>query len=194
MPELTIRLADRPDRPAIVYDGGQLTYHELAAAVDEKKARLGRKPGTVPVPVAHRPETVVDLLGIWAAGGTYLPINPAFPPERQRQMLDAAADVPEETAYVLFTSGSTVTHLLDVLCEAGLTFPRQVACVSIGPVTSAALREAGLTVATEAATASLDALVDQGLLSSTDVRFPWADRYYYRRVGPQEFILLPPLR
>jgi hypothetical protein len=41
---------------------------------------------------------------------------------------------------------------------------------------------------------SLDALVDQGLLSSTDVQFPWAERYYYRRVGPQEFILLPPLR
>jgi hypothetical protein len=42
--------------------------------------------------------------------------------------------------------------------------------------------------------ASLEALVDQGLLSSSDVRFPWAERYYYRRVGPQEFILLPPLR
>jgi len=41
---------------------------------------------------------------------------------------------------------------------------------------------------------SLDALVEQGLLSSTDVRFPWAEHYYYRRVGPQEFILLPPLR
>ena len=41
---------------------------------------------------------------------------------------------------------------------------------------------------------SLDALVDQGLLSSTDVQFPWAERYYYRRLGPQEFILLPPLR
>ncbi|HEY1907263.1 MAG TPA: DUF4388 domain-containing protein [Myxococcaceae bacterium] len=41
---------------------------------------------------------------------------------------------------------------------------------------------------------SLEALVDQGLLSSTDVQFPWAEHYYYRRVGPQEFILLPPLR
>jgi uncharacterized protein DUF4388 len=41
---------------------------------------------------------------------------------------------------------------------------------------------------------SLEALVDQGLLSSSDVRFPWAERYYYRRLGPQEFILLPPLR
>jgi uroporphyrinogen-III synthase len=61
---------------------------------------------------------------------------------------------------VLFTSGSTVTHLLDVLRDAGLVFPREVACVSIGPVTSAALRDAGLVVAAEAETASLDALVD----------------------------------
>jgi uroporphyrinogen-III synthase len=61
---------------------------------------------------------------------------------------------------VLFTSGSTVWHLLDVLREAALAFPPQVACVSIGPVTSAALRDAGLLVAAEAAPASLDALVE----------------------------------
>jgi uroporphyrinogen-III synthase len=60
---------------------------------------------------------------------------------------------------VLFTSGSTVWHLLDVLREAALAFPPQVACVSIGPVTSAALREAEFAVAAEAETASLDALV-----------------------------------
>jgi uroporphyrinogen-III synthase len=64
---------------------------------------------------------------------------------------------------VLFTSGSTVSHLLDVLREAGLAFPSQVACVSIGPVTSVALRDAGLVVAAEAETASLDALVDAGV-------------------------------
>jgi uroporphyrinogen-III synthase len=61
---------------------------------------------------------------------------------------------------VMFTSGSTVMHLLDVLHDAGLPFPAQVACVSIGPVTSAALRDAGLPVAAEAETASLDALID----------------------------------
>jgi uroporphyrinogen-III synthase len=61
---------------------------------------------------------------------------------------------------VVFTSGSTVMHLIDVLREAGLSFPVQVACVSIGPVTSAALRDARLAVAAEAGTASLDALVD----------------------------------
>ena len=61
---------------------------------------------------------------------------------------------------VVFTSGSTVTHLLDVLRDAGLAFPSQVACVSIGPVTSAALQDAGLVVAAEAETASLDGLID----------------------------------
>jgi uroporphyrinogen-III synthase len=61
---------------------------------------------------------------------------------------------------VMFTSGSTVTHLLDVLRNTGLSFPSQVACVSIGPVTSAALRDAGMGVAAEAQSASLDALVD----------------------------------
>jgi uroporphyrinogen-III synthase len=61
---------------------------------------------------------------------------------------------------VVFTSGSTVMHLLAVLREAGFELPRQVACVSIGPVTSAALREAEFAVAAEAETASLDALVE----------------------------------
>jgi non-ribosomal peptide synthetase component F len=92
-----------PDRPAIVHNDTLLTYAELAAAV----RAAGHAPGVTPVQVAHRPKTVVDLLGIWAAGGTYLPINPAYPAERQRQMLQAAATVPDETAYVLFTSGST---------------------------------------------------------------------------------------
>jgi uroporphyrinogen-III synthase len=68
-----------------------------------------------------------------------------------------AASLPDA---VVFTSGSTVTHLVDLLRDAGLVFPPQVACVSIGPVTSEALREARMIVAAEAETASLDGLVD----------------------------------
>jgi non-ribosomal peptide synthetase component F len=96
-----------PDRPAIVHNDAQLTYRELAAAVHAARQRLGDAPGSVAVPVAHHPDTIVELLGIWAAGGTYLPLNPAFPAERRRQMLDAAAAAPREAAYTLFTSGST---------------------------------------------------------------------------------------
>jgi hypothetical protein len=41
---------------------------------------------------------------------------------------------------------------------------------------------------------SLEALVDTRLVSPSDLHYPWRDAYYYRRVAPQEFILLPPLR
>jgi uroporphyrinogen-III synthase len=46
-----------------------------------------------------------------------------------------------------------------VLREAGIMFPRTIRCVSIGPVTSGALRDAGLIVAAEAEAASLDGVV-----------------------------------
>jgi uroporphyrinogen-III synthase len=86
----------------------------------------------------------------------YRTVGPADAVGRARAVFGAES-LPDA---VVFTSGSTVTHLLDVLRDAGLAFPSQVACVSIGPVTSAALREAGLPVASEAETASLDGLVD----------------------------------
>ncbi len=86
----------------------------------------------------------------------YRTVVPADAVERAKAIF-GAKPLPDA---VVFTSGSTVTHLLDVLRDAELTFSREVACVSIGPVTSAALREAGLVVAAEAETASLDALAD----------------------------------
>ncbi len=86
----------------------------------------------------------------------YRTVIPADAMEQARAIFDPER-LPDA---VVFTSGSTVTHLLDVLREAGLAFPAQVACVSIGPVTSAALHEAGLSVTAEAASASLDGLVD----------------------------------
>ena len=76
---------------------------------------------------------------------------------KQAKAIFTAGSLPDA---VIFTSGTTVTHLLDVLRDAGVAFPREVACISIGPVTSAALRDAGVVVSAEAETASLDALVD----------------------------------
>jgi hypothetical protein len=40
----------------------------------------------------------------------------------------------------------------------------------------------------------LDALVEEGLLAATDVRYPWREKYYYRRTAAGGFVLLPPLR
>lgn len=105
-------------------------------------------------------DVVPDVL---RAAGAVLTIVDAYqtvmPSDAAERAKDIFAQGPLPDA-IVFTSGSTVTHLVEVLAEAGLTLPRQVACVSIGPVTSAALRDAGLPVAAEAEAATLDALVD----------------------------------
>ena len=110
-------------RPAIVANGVPLTYADLAGRVRSIARRLGPGPGVVGVPATHSPGTVAALLGVWAAGGTYCPIDPAFPEHRRAAMLRAAgcrtlldADGRPESlgegaagavAYTLFTSGST---------------------------------------------------------------------------------------
>lgn len=40
----------------------------------------------------------------------------------------------------------------------------------------------------------LDALVDAGLLKPEELRYPWREQYYYRRLAAREFVLLPPLQ
>ena len=67
--------------------------------------------------------------------------------------LDAAADAD----YVTFTSSSTVRNLVRAV---GDRFPRSARVVSIGPVTSEAAREAGLTVHAEAERHDPEGLVE----------------------------------
>jgi hypothetical protein len=40
----------------------------------------------------------------------------------------------------------------------------------------------------------LDALVQVGLLKPEELRYPWREQYYYRRLAAREFVLLPPLQ
>ncbi|MFC5665380.1 amino acid adenylation domain-containing protein [Kitasatospora misakiensis] len=79
-----------PARPAIVQHGDALGYRQLDDLVRTLAHRLGAAPGTVAVPATHAPDTVVALLGVLAAGGAYCPVDPAFPPQRRRDMLAAA--------------------------------------------------------------------------------------------------------
>jgi uroporphyrinogen III methyltransferase/synthase len=59
----------------------------------------------------------------------------------------AALEAAQDADYVTFTSSSTVRNLLEAIGDG---FPRTAHIVSIGPVTSAAAREAGLDVHAEA--------------------------------------------
>lgn len=39
----------------------------------------------------------------------------------------------------------------------------------------------------------LQELVSQGILAPSDLRYPWRERYYYRKTGEASYLLLPPL-
>jgi amino acid adenylation domain-containing protein len=75
-------------------DEGSLTYAELAARARSLARRL-RALGVGPdVPVGlfleRSPDLMVAVLGALAAGGAYLPLDPSWPAERLRTMLEDA--------------------------------------------------------------------------------------------------------
>ena len=129
------RAATEPDSPALLWgDDGAMSRGELrdrslriAAALAER----GVEPGdTVAVSLPKRPEQVVAVLGVLAAGAAYVPVGADQPPVRRERMLRASgarcvldaeflaeplpaplekpvATDPGSCAYVIFTSGST---------------------------------------------------------------------------------------
>src|SRR4051812_2353179 len=79
-----------PDRPAIVHNGQVVDYEALGLMVRATARKLGPRPGVVGVLTTRSPGSIVGLLAVLAAGGTYCPIDPTFPAPRQQAMLAAA--------------------------------------------------------------------------------------------------------
>ncbi len=73
--------------PAIIYNGRLLTYGEVAVRVRQVASQLGPDCGVIGVLTSRSPETIVALLGVLAAGGTYCPIDPTLPSERQSMLI-----------------------------------------------------------------------------------------------------------
>ncbi len=87
--------------------------------------QLGIEPGqAVAVQLANGPDLLATMVGVWLAGGVYVPVNPRLPdPERAAvfavtrpavlisatdlQRLDDAMTYPDDVAFVMWTSGTT---------------------------------------------------------------------------------------
>jgi amino acid adenylation domain-containing protein len=97
--ELVEAQVDRtPDAPALVHGTRTVTYAQLDAEANRIARHLralGVGPETpVGVCASRTPALIASLLGVMKAGGAYLPLDPAYPVERLRFMLqDAQAPV-----------------------------------------------------------------------------------------------------
>jgi amino acid adenylation domain-containing protein/non-ribosomal peptide synthase protein (TIGR01720 family) len=93
LPELLRDQVERtPEAVALLTEAGQLSYSELDARSNQL-ARSLRSRGVEPevlvgVYARRSPEMVVALLGVLKAGGVYVPLDPAYPEERLRFMIE----------------------------------------------------------------------------------------------------------
>ena len=83
---------EAPLNPAVVFEDQTLTYGDLdqAATVLAKRLNeLGVGPETlVGVYLERSPELMIAILGILKAGGAYVPIDPSYPDERVKFILE----------------------------------------------------------------------------------------------------------
>jgi amino acid adenylation domain-containing protein len=89
---LARQAAATPDRVALIYEYQEISYRELAGRV-ARLAHLLRREGVgnetvVGVCLDRTPELVVALQAVLFAGGTYLPLDPAYPQDRIANMLE----------------------------------------------------------------------------------------------------------
>ncbi|HYY94296.1 MAG TPA: amino acid adenylation domain-containing protein, partial [Pyrinomonadaceae bacterium] len=112
------RAEQTPGATALVFGRERLTYDQLNARANRLAHRLRRRHGAGPevligVCMERSVEMVVSLLAILKAGAAYVPIDPAYPSERVRFMLEdsrvemlltqehLAARLPAAAAFVL---------------------------------------------------------------------------------------------
>jgi amino acid adenylation domain-containing protein len=89
------QVRSNPNRCAVRFGENLLTYKELSERADKVAMSLrlhGIGPNDlVGLCIERSIDMVVALLGILKAGGAYLPLDPLYPPERLRFMLEDAA-------------------------------------------------------------------------------------------------------
>ncbi|WP_437935846.1 amino acid adenylation domain-containing protein [Sorangium sp. So ce341] len=81
-----------PDAPAVISPGRTLSYGELdrlSNAIARRLRRLGARPNSLVAVAAEKGwEQIAAILGVLKSGAAYLPVDPEWPAERIRAVLD----------------------------------------------------------------------------------------------------------
>ncbi|MFD8203754.1 amino acid adenylation domain-containing protein [Streptomyces sp. NPDC059701] len=130
------RAARRPDAVALEHGESRLTYRELderAEGLARYLAERGVGPGAlVAVCLDHGPDLVCALLGVLKSGAAYVPLDPAYPAERLRYMVEdsAAPVVVTQSAHAGLFAPGTALLLADREWPSG---PGAAPAVPAGP-------------------------------------------------------------
>jgi amino acid adenylation domain-containing protein len=131
LPWFERRASASPDSIAVACEDRKVTYRELNLLAYQIACGLkqaGVASGTlVGVLLDRSPEMVAALLGVWKAGGAYIPLDPASPPQRIAFMLEDSAPAlvltQRKIPGCLSSTMARVIHLEDLcarLCSATL--------------------------------------------------------------------------
>ena len=124
-----------PDRVAVEWRGGQMTYGELDARANQLSRSLAARGVTtdslVAVCLERSPEMVIALLAIWKAGGAYVPIDPQYPTDRLGFMLR------DSGARVVITTSSLVSRLPDEARRSAAMIALDLESAALGRLSSA---------------------------------------------------------
>ncbi len=107
---IAAQAARTPDATAIVDDEGSFTYRELEQRANQlahhlQQRGMARTDWLVALGMARSRYVLVGLLGILKAGAAYVPLDPSYPAERLRFMLEDA------NASILVTDQQTLPNL-----------------------------------------------------------------------------------
>ena len=98
-----------PDAIALIDDAKQITYREFDSLSEVLAGRIGQQADIEPsdriaVYLPRGVDFITVALGVWKAGGCYLPMDPAFPADRLAYMLEDSEAVLVVTNKELFDS------------------------------------------------------------------------------------------
>lgn len=80
-----------PDAPAVADERRSLTYAELDRLADTILSEFPtRKPRRVGIVMNHGVEMIAALFAVLKSGAAYVPVEPIFPPERIRYIMEEA--------------------------------------------------------------------------------------------------------